>query len=345
MGKRYSKINPTIAGRVNKNLLKRSIPLIKDTVESLPMPWEIKKRGKKPYPPKMVVCLLILGAMLSLTYEGMESVLNTNALVMEHFKGPRKRLPSKSTYHRGAQRLSLNYLTRLNKALVKNCILGQQIVLHVDSTGFRLKNSSSWFDIRIKRKSRRKDHLKLHALVVHKLGLIYSFAITKAYTHDSPIFLRLMREISLKKFLICGDAGYLSRINCNITRGKKGFAVFKIKKGTTAKKRGSKAWHEMVNLYEVMRWGYNILYHLRSYVEATFGAVKQRFDHEVHAHIWYMQRREIAMKVISHNVKQLLYIQEAEDCNLPLWVSDKPEMVKAKNHVIESLMNYALAKV
>ena len=116
MGKRIARINPTIAGRVNRNLLRRAIPVVKKAVYSLPDAWETKKRGRPPYPPKMVVCLLVLGAILNLGYEQMESVLNTNAIVQKEFG---TKLPSHSTYHRGAKRLSMQYTQRLNKALVE----------------------------------------------------------------------------------------------------------------------------------------------------------------------------------------------------------------------------------
>lgn len=337
MGKRIARINPTIAGRVNRSLLKRAIPVIKRAVYSLPDAWETKKRGRPPYPPKMVVCLLMLGALLNLGYEQMESVLNTNAIVQKEFG---TKLPSHSTYHRGAKRLSMQYIQMLNKALVESHALPKRTVLHVDSTGFRLRRSSSWFDIRTRKKNRRRDHVKLHLLVVHKLGLIYSFAITKAYRHDSPILPRLIACVSMVEFILCGDGGYLSRMNCKLVGSKKGLAFFKIKKNVTAKKRGVRAWYEMVTLFKNMPWGYLLIYRLRAYVEAVFGAVKQRFDHQLYSRIWFMQRRELGLKVISHNVKQLLYIQEAEQSNLTLWIYENPAKGIARQHLLDSFIQY-----
>ncbi len=339
MGKRYARINPAIAGRVNRKLLERAIPVVKRAVHSLPEPWKIKKRGRPPYRPRMVVCLLVLGAMLTLGYEQMESTLNTNALVQ---KGFGEKLPSHSTYHRGAKRLSMGYIYKLNRALVESHALSKRTILHVDSTGFRLRRSSSWFDIRTGRKNRRKDHLKLHILVVHKLGLIYSFAVTGAYKHDSPIFPRLMACISIVEFMLCGDAGYLSRLNCKLVSEKKGIAFFKIKKNVTAKGKGVKAWYQVVMLFRTMPWGYLLIYHLRAYVETMFGAVKQRFDHQLYSRIWFMQRRELGLKVISHNVKQLLYLQETESSGLPLWVYENPELGEARQNLLDSFIEYCL---
>lgn len=337
MGKRYARINPTVANRVNRSIIERAIPVVRRAVYSLPNPWEVKRRGRPPHPPKLVVCLLVLGAILGLGYDQMESTLNTNALVHEEFG---TKLPSHSTYHRGAKRLSMGYIYKLNRALVKNHTLPKRTMLHVDSTGFRLRRSSSWFDIRTGRKNKRKDHLKLHILVVHKLGLIYSFAITRAYRHDSPIFPRLMAGLSLVEFILCGDAGYLSRLNCKLVSDKNGIAFFKIKKNVTARKKGVRAWYEIVMLFKSMPWGYLLVYHLRVYVEAMFSAVKQRFDQQVYSRTWFMQRRELGLKVISHNVKQLLYIQEAESIGLPLWVYENPELGEARQNLLDSFIEH-----
>ena len=341
MGKRIARINPTIAGRVNRNLLERSVSLVKSVVYSLPDPWETKKRGRPPYPSKMVVCLLILGAILTLGYEQMESVLNTNSIVQKEFG---VKLPSHSTYHRGAKRLSMQYIQKLNRNIVNVCVLPKRTILHVDSTGFRLKRSSSWFDIRTRRKSRRRDHLKLHTLVVHKFGLIYSFVVTKAYQHDSPILSRLLAFVSLVEFILCGDAAYLSRINYELVDDKRGLVFFKIKKNVTGKKKGVKGWSKMITLFKSMPSCYVFIYHLRTYVETMFGAIKQRFDHQLYSRIWFMQRRELGLKVISNNVKQLLYIQEAEQSKLPLWIYKNSQIGIARQHLLNSIIQYCFIK-
>lgn len=289
----------------------------------------------------MIVCLLILGAMLNLGYEAMESELNTNSLVQSAFGAD---LPSHSTYYRYARQLSMDYIQELNEALVESHALPRRTILHADSTGFRLKRSSSWFDIRISRKNRRKDHVKLHALVVHKLGLIYSFAVTRSYRHDSPILDRLIAKVSFSEFVLCGDSGYLSRINCGLVGKKKGMAFFSVKKNITAKSRGVKEWHEMVMLFREFPWGFLLIYHMRVYIEATFGSIKQRFDHQLYSRIWFMQRRELGLKVLSHNVKQLLYIEESEHSSLDLWVYEDPVKGTALQNIRDAFLEYCFSR-
>lgn len=342
MGKRVARLNPTISGRVNRHLVERAIPIVKRAVYSIDEPWKYSKRGRHPtYTSQVLVCLLVLGAILNLGYNEMESVLNGLSAIKEVF-GPQ--LPSHSTYHRAANRLSMGYINVLNKALVESHAVTKRAILLVDSTGFRLKKSSTWFDIRIKRKSRRKDHLKLHIMVSHKLGLIYSFAVTKAYSNDSPIFHRLIAGLSLKYFILCGDSGYLSRINCKLVGKKNGLAFFSLKKNTTAKGMGVKEWYEMVMLFRKMPWGFLLVYHLRSYVESTIGAIKQRFGHQIYSRKGFMQKRELGLKVVAHNVKQLLYIQESESSNLPLWVYEDPIKGAAKQNISDAFIEYCFTR-
>jgi len=342
MGKRVARINPIIESRANRHLVERAIPVIKQAVDSTESPWKPKNRGRpQKYATKMIVCLLVLGAMLNLTYDKMESVLNTNSIVQKEFGS---KLPSHSTYHRAAKRLSMAYIQSLNTALVERRLISKRTVLHADSTGFRLKKSSTWFDIRVKRKNKRKDHLKLHFVVVHKLGLICSFVVTRAYRNDTSIFQRLIARISLTHFIICGDSGYLSRINCKLVGKKKGLAFFKPKKNTTAKSKGVKAWYDMIMLFKQMPWGFLLVYHLRVYIESIVGAIKQRFDHQLYSRHWFMQRRELGLKVIAHNVKQLLYIQESEVSNLPLWTYVDPVKGGSKQNTLDTFLEYCFAR-
>ncbi|MFW6141222.1 MAG: transposase [Candidatus Saliniplasma sp.] len=63
----------------------------------------------------------------------------------------------------------------------------------VDSTGFSTKNSSKWFDIRMKRQINRKEYLKSHIAVDVHTGFIHQFSITDGTSHDSPLFESLIK--------------------------------------------------------------------------------------------------------------------------------------------------------
>lgn len=65
----------------------------------------------------------------------------------------------------------------------------------VDSSGFSLKTSSKWFNIRIKRKSEKKDYLKLRIVIDVDTGIIWHFTITDWKGADAKQFKRLIRDL------------------------------------------------------------------------------------------------------------------------------------------------------
>ena len=65
----------------------------------------------------------------------------------------------------------------------------------VDSTGFSTSNRSRWYDIRIKRKSSRREYVKLHLSVDIETGVTFSFTITSWNRHDSKEFKRLINGL------------------------------------------------------------------------------------------------------------------------------------------------------
>ena len=63
----------------------------------------------------------------------------------------------------------------------------------VDSSGFSLKTSSKWFDLRIKRKSEKKDYLKFHIVIDVDTEIIWHFTITDWKGADAKEFKRLIQ--------------------------------------------------------------------------------------------------------------------------------------------------------
>ncbi len=58
----------------------------------------------------------------------------------------------------------------------------------VNSSGFRLRTSSKWFDTRIKRKFEKKYHIKSHIVIGVDTGVIWNFTITNWKGTDAKQF-------------------------------------------------------------------------------------------------------------------------------------------------------------
>jgi transposase len=193
------------------------------------------------------------------------------------------------------------------------------LTIVVDSTGIRLKTSSSWYDIRIKRRNRRKDNAKLHIAISINRNVITEYKITNWKKHDSPQLDFLLKNID-EVLRVLADAGYLSRKNCDIVAKKNGKPFFNLKKNTTAKAGSSTTWKKMVQFAKNQKEVFDTIYHLRSIIESIMSALKRRYGNCVRAIKAKSRNMSIAFRILAFNIKQRLYDETATRLGLPYWV-------------------------
>lgn len=316
MGKPRRRANPKVVTRVNKDLARLTAKQAKKFVRKLPPPWEENKRGRpQTYDGRTVFVLCLMMASLDLTYEGMESEMRKGYLkeILEV-----KYLPGHSTLNRGMLRLNQKYIRKFNKLLVRKFV-NKGMVVAVDSTGIRLKTSSSWYDIRIGRRNRRRDNMKLHVAIGIQRNVVIEYKITSWRRSDMRQLEFLLRDID-GLLRVLGDAGYLSRKNCDVVVEKNGMPFFALKGNTTAKASGSRAWRSMVRFAKRRRELYDAIYHMRSLVECIFSAIKRRYGNFVRASKRKARNAMIALRILAFNIKQRLYDEYARRLRLPYWV-------------------------
>jgi transposase len=190
----------------------------------------------------------------------------------------------------------------------------------VDSSGFSLKTSSKWFDIRIKRKSNKKDYLKLHIVMDVETGIIPHFTITDWKGSDSKEFQRLIRDLP-RLGKVAGDKAYSSRANCQAVADKKGKPFLCFKANATGKAKGYPAWQISFRAYADNPDEWMDEYHIRSIVEAAFSSLKRCWGPDIKSIKGWLKRRELSLKVLAYNVKRVLYIERAKDLGIALWVN------------------------
>lgn len=83
----------------------------------------------------------------------------------------------------------------------------------VDNSGFSLKTSIKWFDIRIMCQSSKKDYLKLHIFIDVEMNIILQFTITDRRGSDSKEFKRLISDLP-RLGKAAADKAYSPRVNC-----------------------------------------------------------------------------------------------------------------------------------
>lgn len=322
MGKPKKKVSPKINSSVNRNIDELAIKEIVKSVKDTAPCWETKDRRGNPHHPIVVTVCCVLMVMMNRTYDSIESYVKKNKLLKQLLKEylDGKEMPGHSVIYRGMQKFTRTYIKKLNKRLtIRFRRKGMTII--VDSTGFSLSNSSKYFDIRIGRKNSRKNNAKLHIIVCAKTGIVPEFSITNwkgKGTGDSTQFrklLKLLDEIELA----LGDGAYLSRKNCNAVAKKKGQAIFHVRSDATTKPKSSPEWKRMIKFFKENPEAYEAIYHIRSFVESVMSSIKKRFNSFLRSRKKRMQKKELALKVVSYNVKQVLYNKRAKELGISLW--------------------------
>jgi len=300
---------------VNRSLEELFLTLLWKVLCKLPEPWKTSELGRPPYTTKSVTAACIAKLMLDKTYEGTEAWTKANKLFREltGYEG----IPQ-SVIHRGMEKLSKRHIKLVCRRLTIE-FRRKGIEAVIDATGLKLRTSSAWYDIRIGRKTKKKDFLKLHIIGCFRTGLIHSFTVTGGRSHDSPQ-LKVLLSVIQKVLKMAGDSAYLSRPNCTLVKEKGGKPFFMVKCNVTARPKSHPAWKAMVRFYWEDKKQWLREYHIRSYAEAIFAAIKKRFGNFLRSIRRDMQEKELSLKVVCYNIVRVLYLRAAKELGVPLWV-------------------------
>jgi transposase len=317
MGKPKKRISPRVANQVNRDFERLILLSIIGAVRTANAPWGCNSFGRPCWDPRIVAVCVFVKVSLCKTYDSIEAYLKANTLAAQRLGV--EQLPGHSVIARGMPKMSTTYI-RLISRLVTFQMRRRGMDIAVDSSGFSLKTSSKWFDIRIKRKSEKKDYLKLHIVIDVDTGIIWHFTITDWKGADAKQFKRLIRDLS-RIHKAAGDKAYSSRVNCQAVVDKGGKPFLRFKANATAKAKGYLAWQISFRAYSDNPDEWMDEYHIRSMVEAAFSSIKRCFGPDIKSIKGWLKRRELAIKVLAYNIKRVLYIERAKDLGIPLWVS------------------------
>jgi transposase len=296
-----------VTAYVNRNLESLFKRTLASVVRELPLPWKPHPLGRRPYDPRVVALCCILRVALRHTYESIEAHLKKD----QHLKRLLRvdRLPGHSVIHRGMERLPLPYIRRvLRKTIWRLRRAGMNVA--VDATGFSVTNRSVWFDIRVLRTNSRRDCLKLHIAVDVDTGVIHSFSITGWKIYDSLEFPRLMKELP-EVGRVMGDKAYSSHANSQLVADKGGTPYLLFRRTAVAKPKCCPAWQRSFWAFQRDQEAWMAIYHQRSIVEAVFSSIKRTWGSTLRSRKYWNQRRELALKVLAYDVRQVQYNERA----------------------------------
>lgn len=314
MGSPKKRVQPAITSFVNRNLEELFVKQLTKIINKLPEPWSVDPRGGS-HPPRVVLMCLILKIFWVCTYEGVEAKLKTHKEWLCRLWNVKK-LPTHSVIHDAIGKVTTKYLRRILRMTFRR--ITKKLCAAADSTGFSTRNSSVWFDIRIKRKNKRKDCVKLHAVIDIQRGYVLDFHLTNHRRNDCPILKKLLRDIKFLKKLVA-DAQYLSRENCVLVGKRKGKPYIWLKKNCTKKPKNATEWKVMVKCFHRHKGAFKRAYHCRSIIEAVFSSIKKRWGSRLRSIKKWFQRKELTIKVICYNIKEFLYNWRAGQLKIPRW--------------------------
>lgn len=84
----------------------------------------------------------------------------------------------------------------------------------------------------------------------------------------------------------------------------------------SSKARGYQAWKEMMLFKEEHPKPFEKRYHKRSNAESTNSSFKGKYGEFLHGRKWFMQKREAGLKVIAHNIRQLIRFRIRQEMKL-----------------------------
>jgi len=316
MGKPKKRVSPQVANQVNRDLDNLMIRCITRAVKKIEEPWEENEIGRPCWDPRIVTICCFTKIFFNRTYDGVEAYIKSHTEIYKilHLDT----LPGHSVIARGMDKLSMGYIRKVSRHITFQ-MRRRGIDVIVDSTGFSLKTSSKWFDIRIRQVSKRKDHIKLHIVIDADTLVILHFTITGWKGSDSKEFKRLIKDLP-RLGKVAGDKIYSSRKNCQMVADKDGTPYLAFKANVTGRSKGYPAWKISFRAFSASPDEWMDEYHIRSVVEAVFSSIKRCWGSDIKSRKGWLKRRELGIKMVAYNTKRTLYIKRAEELGVPLWV-------------------------
>lgn len=304
---------------MNRDIYSGFLRQIVKTVRTQPLPWALTRTGRPCRDPRSCIVLIQLRERFELTYEEVEAEGRVNAALRRLLGAVGgDRLPGHSVVHRAFLRTPMSYWRRLNKAQLCPVPKSEPVVAIPDSTGMGTRTSSSWYDIRIQRWNRRKDHVKVHLILVAATGQFADFRINgRGDATQLPALLSTFSHVDK----VAGDAAYASRDNCRAVVAKGGVPFFALKQHFQTRAHGCIEWRHMVMWAREDEEAYYDEYHERSRVEASIYSLKSVTGSTLSTRKnWRLKARELAAQIVAFNATQALYIGLAEELGESLWV-------------------------
>ncbi|MFQ5815713.1 MAG: transposase [Candidatus Hydrothermarchaeaceae archaeon] len=189
-------------------------------------------------------------------------------------------------------------------------------VFSPDGTGLSMSMKQNW-ENECRKDGEKRGYEKMIAMVGGTFKIFSAFELAEnPQAHESPYFEPLLAETAScyeRIDLVPADSAYLSRHNCDLIAGVDAIPRIYPKQGITLKRRGSKAWTEMLLSFieDPQEWLRE--YHPRSISETAFSVFKRDFPLPLRKRIKLRRKQEAFTRACDYNLKRLCYLKYLEE--------------------------------
>ncbi len=162
----------------------------------------------------------------------------------------------------------------------------------------------------------KRGYEKMIAMVGTTYKLLAAVEFTEEpEDHESPYFEALLAEAAssyTRIDLMTADSAYLSRDNCTLIASHRATPRIYPKQGITLKRRGSRAWADMLLAFidEPQQWLRE--YHKRSISETANSTLKRDYPAPLRKRIRLRRKQEAYTRANDYNLKRLCYLKYLE---------------------------------
>lgn len=181
----------------------------------------------------------------------------------------------------------------------------------MDATGVATTTRALWFSIRVRKRIKRKEFLKLDGFADLENRMFASALVVEGSANDSPLFIPLLekRPEEMEMGNVGSDAGNMSRKNAQYVANQDGTPYISLKSNVppNSRPRMCPAWSRMVECFHFDKPKWKRHRNPRSIIEAMWRSLKRRFGEAVTSRKRWRQKKEALLKVACYNALWLGY--------------------------------------
>ncbi len=239
-----------------------------------------------------------------------------------------KRIPHYTTLQKFAARQNLQGLEKFilsSLSLVKK----RQKYLGIDATGMSLDCASKHYEMRINRRIKKRDFLKLNIIADLKHLLIAAVKIRKKARHDTKDFVPQWNKIKDLDFdFFFGDKGFDAEYIHKIIYGSGRKSVIFLKNEDLPISRTKGFFRKRTK--RKIRY---IKKGRRSLIETINSVLKRVYGHSLKARKLHNQKVELLFNIIAYNLQRIMIITEKIFLLIMIFFSKITKSVK--NHTLD----------